>query len=124
MPFKDPQKRYEAVLKSKAKKPELYKSLELACGRRRSMRGYFLQRTYGITLADFERMLEAQGGRCKICDAPPPNKSLKSRRLLVDHCHKTGKVRGLLCHKCNTAVGIVEQGDWVKKMEVYIAENS
>lgn len=61
------------------------------------------KRKYGISLAERDAMLEAQGGRCAICqtDAPGP------RGLFVDHCHETGRVRGLLCHKCNYAVALL-----------------
>lgn len=53
-------------------------------------------KTYGLGLGDYDRMLEAQEGRCAICRARP-----KSKRLAVDHDHKTGAVRGLLCSRCN-----------------------
>lgn len=53
----------------------------------------------GVTLDDYDRMLAEQGGGCAICGAPP-----KTRRLDVDHDHKTGQVRGLLCVRCNRAV--------------------
>ena len=56
-----------------------------------------LQRKYGITLADYDRMLKTQAGGCAICGRKPS----KTRRLDVDHSHKTGIVRGILCHKCN-----------------------
>ena len=55
-----------------------------------------LRKTYGITLADYDRMLKAQGGGCAICGRSP-----KTRALDVDHSHRTGKVRGLLCHRDN-----------------------
>lgn len=51
---------------------------------------------YKIRLADYERMLDKQGGVCWICQNPPVTK-----RLAVDHCHETGRVRGLLCSSCN-----------------------
>lgn len=57
-----------------------------------------LQLKYDITQEDYERMYEEQGGHCKICGA-------KKSLLYVDHCHKTGKVRGLLCSNCNTGIG-------------------
>ena len=61
-----------------------------------------LQRTYGISLADFNRMLTEQGGRCAICRTDAP----KGRgKFHVDHCHKTNRVRGLLCTLCNTMIG-------------------
>ena len=53
-------------------------------------------RGLGVTDADYDRMLAAQGGGCAICGNPP-----KTRALNTDHDHKTGKVRGLLCHRCN-----------------------
>lgn len=56
---------------------------------------------YGITAEDFKRMYKEQNGKCKICCEEPATK----RGLHVDHCHETGKVRGLLCHGCNVALG-------------------
>jgi hypothetical protein len=50
----------------------------------------------GVSDVEYATMLEAQGGHCAICDATP-----KSRRLNVDHDHRTGAVRGLLCFTCN-----------------------
>lgn len=57
-----------------------------------------LKRVYGITEDDHDEMFIAQQGCCAICSARPD-------KLVVDHCHKTGKVRGLLCKKCNMAIG-------------------
>jgi Autographiviridae endonuclease VII len=54
---------------------------------------------YGITIADYEKMLMAQGGGCAICRSTP------TTVLSVDHCHETGVVRGLLCTSCNSALG-------------------
>lgn len=56
---------------------------------------------YNITQAVYSEMLAEQSGSCKICQKPAKT----SRGLFVDHCHKTGKVRGLLCATCNTALG-------------------
>jgi len=56
---------------------------------------------YGITPEDFKQMFEAQQGKCAICNEEPKTK----RGLHVDHDHETGKVRGLLCHGCNVALG-------------------
>jgi hypothetical protein len=53
-------------------------------------------KTYGITGDDYDALLKRQGGKCAICRARP-----KSKRLAVDHDHKTGAVRGLLCSRCN-----------------------
>ncbi len=61
-----------------------------------SARAGHLRRTYGLTEADYDALLRNQGGRCAICRKPPAK-----RRLEVDHNHKTGEVRGLLCWYCN-----------------------
>lgn len=58
-----------------------------------------LRRHYGITAAQYDEMLTAQNGVCAICARPPLNKPLN-----VDHDHKTGLVRGLLCWNCNQRV--------------------
>lgn len=63
-----------------------------------------LVRTYGITLADFERMLVEQNHNCKICEKP----SAKGKSLHVDHCHATGRVRGLLCNRCNWYLSVFD----------------
>ena len=56
---------------------------------------------YGITLEDYNAMYERQGGRCAICGA--------GGKLVVDHDHKTGKVRELLCHLCNAMIGCARE---------------
>lgn len=61
-------------------------------------REYHPRRRYGITGADFDAMVEAQGGTCAVCDGKPEH---------VDHDHKTGRVRGILCFNCNQALGNV-----------------
>ena len=75
-----------------------------------------LRRTFGISLADYNAMLKAQGGTCAICRRPETFKLAgKARpRLSVDHDHQTGKIRGLLCHKCNRGLGNFE--DDVKRL--------
>jgi hypothetical protein len=62
---------------------------------------------YGLTEADFEKLLIAQGGRCAICktDDPPNHGKGGKSRWHVDHDHKTNRVRGLLCFKCNIGIG-------------------
>jgi hypothetical protein len=61
----------------------------------------YLKRTYGITLEDYERMLEAHGGVCAICGESRP----EERTLHIDHDHESGKIRGLLCFRCNNSLG-------------------
>ena len=61
-----------------------------------------LKRLYGISLDDYDRMLKEQGEKCAICKRP---RSENNRNLHVDHNHATGKVRGLLCIRCNAGLG-------------------
>lgn len=62
-----------------------------------------LKRKYGITSEDYNLLFENQKGRCAICGTH--QKDL-SKRLFVDHDHKTGEIRGLLCIKCNNGIGL------------------
>jgi hypothetical protein len=65
-----------------------------------------LQKRYGITLNDYYKMLDDQKGLCAICKKPETVITKKRvSRLSVDHCHATGKIRGLLCTKCNKVLG-------------------
>lgn len=60
-----------------------------------------LRRKYGITIEHYDEMLASQGGACAICHrSPRPDISLH-----VDHCHESGTIRGLICFRCNNALG-------------------
>lgn len=67
-------------------------------------RKYNIKRTYGLEWLDFLALIEKQGGTCAICKLPPSIDVL-DRAWQIDHDHKTGKVRGLLCRHCNWALG-------------------
>jgi Recombination endonuclease VII len=75
--------------------------------RTRYNRNAALKSLYGLTLEAFESMLAAQGGVCAICGSPPGTNGGPGigRSLSVDHDHATGRIRGLLCHHCNVAIG-------------------
>lgn len=60
---------------------------------------------YGVTLEWYEATLAAQEGGCAICGSPPDAGDPIHPRLAIDHCHQTGKARGLLCFLCNSALG-------------------
>lgn len=64
-----------------------------------------VRKNYGLTANDYGAMLEAQGGTCAICGVSASDIVYKSKRLQVDHCHASGKVRGLLCAGCNRGLG-------------------
>lgn len=59
-------------------------------------------RKFGVTLDQYDALIEAQGGVCAICEGPPNG---KDDVFHVDHDHQTGMLRGLLCHSCNTSLG-------------------
>ncbi len=69
-----------------------------------------LKTIFGISLETYQEMLSNQNGACAICGKPETSLSVwnTSKVLSVDHDHKTGKVRGLLCGKCNLLLGIYE----------------
>ena len=73
---------------------------------------------YGLTLEQYERMLASQGGGCAVCGGPPNGRGA----FHVDHDHESGTVRGLLCHKCNTALGLVDESlERLEKLSTYLA---
>lgn len=63
---------------------------------------YMIRYKFGISVEQYKAMLSTQDGVCLICKQPP---SGRFKRLAVDHCHKTNKIRGLLCVKCNRVIG-------------------
>lgn len=68
----------------------------------------FLRYRYNISLSDFMELRKSQKDACKICGCHleiSKNSSLRSKKVAVDHCHRTGRVRGLLCFACNTGLG-------------------
>ena len=65
-----------------------------------------LRRQFGLTESEYHAMLSAQNGVCAIClQVERKQHKGKPQRLSVDHCHESGRVRGLLCHSCNAAIG-------------------
>lgn len=66
-----------------------------------------LERCYGMTIAEYNAILLSQEGNCALCKTPAESASRK--RLFVDHCHDTGRIRGLLCDDCNKSLGVIEK---------------
>lgn len=76
-------------------------------------------REFGLTEESHEALLASQGGTCAICKRPERHKS--HSRLAIDHDHKTGKVRGLLCHGCNVSIGHMEDRiEWLRSAISYL----
>lgn len=71
-------------------------------------RTWKLKNEYGITLCEYEAMLEQQNGLCAICQN-------RMDKVCIDHCHTSGKVRGLLCDNCNKAIGLLKDNPYVVK---------
>lgn len=61
-----------------------------------------IKRKYGISEKDYTQMVASQSNKCALCGRPP-----RKNRLSIDHDHKTGKIRGLLCAPCNRALGVL-----------------
>lgn len=97
-------RRWEEGTKKRAKYDPVYR------------RNRNLMANYGLTLADYDRMAEDQGNGCAICGGPPTG---NTGRFHVDHCHKTGNIRSLLCGKCNTGLGSFD--DSPEKLRLAIA---
>ena len=84
--------------------------------RLRWMKDHGLRQKHGITISDYDKMMSDQDGKCAICGEG-------EKKLCVDHCHTTGLIRSLLCHKCNAAVGYREIGDsFTEKVDAYLSE--
>lgn len=75
---------------------------QLSCGKKK----------YGVSLATYYDMLANQSGKCGVCGTRKPDKSGKLSMFNIDHDHRTGKVRGLLCSDCNLGIG--QLGDTVE----------
>jgi len=97
--------------------------------RKVTYRNKHLKSKYGITQSKYFSLFDLQDGKCRICDTAL-NHNQNALRLgekrdpqsvCIDHCHKTGKVRGLLCFHCNTALGhVFDNSDVLKKMIKYL----
>ena len=122
MPYKDPAKRREKVKerrnKDKDKTNQLNREWYATNSNTKKIQNkvwwannitpekqlnYTLKKMYNITLEDYNNILNSQESQCAICKGKEPGGNFK--RFLIDHCHTTGKIRGLLCLNCNTMLG-------------------
>jgi nitrate/TMAO reductase-like tetraheme cytochrome c subunit len=75
-----------------------------------------LRREYGISLEEKRRMLEIQGGVCAICGSNKPGQCMGKREWAVDHDHRTKINRGILCHDCNLALGLIRDNPAIAEL--------
>ena len=106
---------------SKRPRPGLYAKSGRAWYRKNQQREYLKNRnrimikSYGLSLEAYNALFDTQNGLCKICGCT------SKRRLAVDHCHKTGRIRGLLCFKCNMGLGYFQDNkDLLIKASEYL----
>ncbi len=80
-------------------------------------------RKYGLTEADYQNLVERQWGRCALCEAELSE--IKSHLIHIDHCHKTKRVRGVLCLHCNSLLGLAkEQTSTLRRAIAYLERNA
>lgn len=107
------EKHYEICKKTIAKNPELYSKRH---------RKYELQKKYNLTEEDYNKMLIKQNGCCAICGTDKPTGKWKV--FAVDHNHKTGTVRELLCNECNRGIGLLKDNpELLMKAAKYILKH-
>lgn len=104
---RNPERKKENVERYMAAHPEQRKAIKL-------------KRYYNMTLEQYKQMSFVQWHVCKICG----NKCKTGRELAVDHCHNTGKIRGLLCHNCNNVLGSAGDNiETLKRAIMYLEES-
>ena len=126
-------KRKESLNKAtklwRSKNPEKIKEIRRKTDLKRSQqrRERLLLQKYGLSFNDYCSLLEEQGGMCKICGRIETRTHYKSKQIMllhVDHCHTTGKVRGLLCSGCNLALGNLEDNiEYLENAILYLRKS-
>ena len=115
-PYRKKEKQKKRLDKWREENPEKYqeqykndtskqKSREYYHNNKVNVKDTYLQTNYGITLKDYNFLLEKQNEKCKICNS----ECSTGKSLAVDHNHETGKIRGLLCKNCNTSIGLLKE---------------
>lgn len=99
---------------------------QLYCSTKCRGKNSYYKRNYGIDEADLEQMKKDQDYKCYICGSEGflIGKNNHNEKLAVDHDHKTGKVRKLLCHNCNRALGLLQDNpELLRKAASYVEEH-
>lgn len=90
---------------------------------RKDQRAKSLKSKYGLSFEEFQMILHKQEGRCSICmeEVYWDTYTANPKKACVDHCHKTGKIRGILCSNCNRALGLLKDDlSRIKRLEGYL----
>lgn len=123
--WRDPKKQNERCKKWRLANPEKMEALKQDWNRRnpeairRYARRARLLFEYNLSHKTYDEMFAKCGGVCEICQKPNPDKHY----LNVDHCHKTKKVRGLLCHHCNRMLGCaLDSPELLRKAANYLEQ--
>ena len=112
----------ESIFKWRDKNPEkTYLINKKARHKNDKYRDWTLKKKYGLSFIEYNELLERQNFSCAICNK---NQSDCKTLLHVDHCHESGKIRGLLCMNCNTGIGsLKESTDLLQKAIEYIKKH-
>ena len=105
----------QACKEWRKKYPEKHNAMMRAYNAKHRRRIHY-QTDYGLSLQDYQAMFDKQGGVCGICALPQTG----IRPLNIDHCHLTGKIRGLLCYTCNRDISILDNEDKLRKAKIYL----
>ncbi len=93
-----------------------HKSPEGKAKQKRATRKYLLKAQYNLTEDKYDAMVEQQDGMCAICEGPS-----QAERLSIDHDHVTGRVRGLLCGRCNSMLGFaLDKTETLRRATMYL----
>jgi len=84
----------------------------------------YVKRTYGLSPDDVAALIKKQNGKCAICGTEDSG-SARAKRFVIDHCHKTGKNRAMLCFTCNSALGLAkDSSELLRKMADYLDKHN
>jgi hypothetical protein len=82
-----------------------------------------LRRKFGLSLAQFNELLKKQENKCLICERTFADRPYKPNSVCPDHDHKTGRVRALICDRCNRVIGLIEENSEIAlKILIYVEE--
>lgn len=112
-------KKYHREYRQSEKGKMANKKYRTAPGAKSKKRAYDLMRNYNLTPKQHQQLYTNQKGRCALC-----SKLVSYNRTETDHCHKTGKVRGLLCTFCNHRMMIIDDNEFIRKARKYLKNNT